>query len=209
LRSVKLVENSIQINEKDSQALIPTAETERKLINKAQQGDKQAFGELVRFHHQGVINVVYRMCGDAQVAEDAAQDAFIRAWQNLPGYKPQSAFRNWLYRIAVNAALDMLRREPKYAEDIDEIPLASPGIRPEGAIIQAELSLQIQQAVLSLPKASRSVLILREYEGLTYRDIANTLDIPLGTVMSRLNYARNRLRDILAPRMEQMETNHV
>jgi len=189
--------------------LIPTAETERKLINKAQQGDKQAFGELVRFHHQGVINVVYRMCGDAQVAEDAAQDAFIRAWQNLPGYKPQSAFRNWLYRIAVNAALDMLRREPKYAEDIDEIPLASPGIRPEGAIIQAELSLQIQQAVLSLPKASRSVLILREYEGLTYRDIANTLDIPLGTVMSRLNYARNRLRDILAPRMEQMETNHV
>ena len=88
----------------------PPAENELDLITQAQQGDRRAFGELVRRHREGVINVVYRMCGDANLAEDAAQEAFIRAWQHLHNYRPRSPFRNWVYRIALNVAIDDLRR---------------------------------------------------------------------------------------------------
>jgi RNA polymerase sigma-70 factor (ECF subfamily) len=180
---------------------VPSVETELDLITRAQQGDRRAFGELVRRHRQGVVNVVYRMCGDANLAEDAAQEAFIRAWQHLSSYRPRAPFRNWVYRIATNAALDALRREQKTV-DIDALSLAAGGRGPEATVEGKERAERVQQAVLVLPPASRVVLVLREYEGLSYREIADTLGIPIGTVMSRLNYARNRLRESLAPYLE-------
>jgi len=179
----------------------PSAETELDLIAAAQQGDRGAFGELVRRHRAGVINVVYRMCGDAHLAEDAAQEAFIRAWQHFSSYRPRSPFRNWVYRIATNVAVDVLRRE-KETVDIDTLPLIASDEGPEAAVEGQERSERVQQAVLALPPASRAVLVLREYEALSYREIAETLGIPIGTVMSRLNYARNRLRESLAPYLE-------
>jgi RNA polymerase sigma-70 factor (ECF subfamily) len=179
------------------------ADTELELIAQAKQGDRHAFGELVRLNRQGVINVVYRMCGDANLAEDAAQEAFIRAWQNLPNYRPRSPFRNWVYRIATNAALDVLRRE-RETVDVDDLPLAAAGKGPEAVVEGGERGARVRQAVLELPSASRAVLVLREYEGLAYKEIADTLDIPVGTVMSRLNYARNRLRESLAPHLEDL-----
>lgn len=172
-------------------------EQEQALIAAARQGDRQAFGKLVRCHQAGVVSVVYRMCGDTRLAEDAAQEAFVRAWQNLPAYEARAPFRNWLYRIATNAALDVLRRERPTTE-LDEVRLAHPGPNPEVALIAQEQATQVQQAIMDLPPASRSVLILREYEGLSYKEIASTLDIPLGTVMSRLNYARTKLGEQLA-----------
>jgi RNA polymerase sigma-70 factor (ECF subfamily) len=179
----------------------PPAETELELITRAQQGDRRAFSELVRRHREGVINVVYRMCGDVNLAEDAAQEAFIRAWQRLPSYRPRSPFRNWVYRIATNAAVDALRRE-RETVDIDALSLSNSVEGPETALVGEERGERIRQAVLALPPASRAVLVLREYEDLSYREIANTLGIPIGTVMSRLNYARNRLREALAPYLE-------
>ena len=181
----------------------PPDETELQVIVQAQQGDRRAFGELVRCHREGVINVVYRMCGDANLAEDAAQEAFIRAWKHLPNYRPQSPFRNWVYRIATNAALDVLRRE-RETVDVDALPIPSSGAGPEATVQEAERSARVKQAVLELPEASRTVLVLREYEGLSYKEIADTLGIPIGTVMSRLNYARNRLRESLAPCLEDL-----
>jgi RNA polymerase sigma-70 factor (ECF subfamily) len=177
--------------------------TNLELITQAQQGDRRAFGELVRRHREGVVNVVYRICGDTNLAEDAAQEAFIRAWQHLPNYRPRSPFRNWVYRIATNAALDALRREREVV-DIDALPLASPDEGPEDAAAGEERRECVRQAVLALPPASRTVLVLREYEGLSYREIADALGIPIGTVMSRLNYARNRLRESLAPYLEDL-----
>ena len=174
------------------------------LIAQAKQGDRRAFGELVHRHREGVVNVVYRMCGDTSLAEDAAQEAFIRAWQHLPGYRPRSPFRNWVYRIATNAARDVLRRE-RETIDVDELPLAASEAGPEATVERQERGEHVRQAVLSLPSASREVLVLREYEGLSYREIAETLSIPIGTVMSRLNYARNRLRQSLAPYLYQEE----
>jgi RNA polymerase sigma-70 factor (ECF subfamily) len=179
----------------------PSTEIELELITQAQRGDRQAFGELVRHHREGVINVVYRMCGDANLAEDAAQEAFIRAWQHLPNYQPRSPFRNWVYRIATNAARDVLRRE-RETVDVDELPLAASDEGPEAITEREERGERVRQAVLALPPAGREVLVLREYEGLSYREIADTLGIPIGTVMSRLNYARNHLRKSLAPYLE-------
>ncbi len=170
-------------------------------IAAAQQGDRQAFGELVELHRQGVINVVYRMCGDPQLAEEAAQEAFIRVWQNVQRYNPRFAFRSWVYRIALNVAIDDLRRR-KETVDIEAEPLAADPESPEASLERKERSGRVRQAVLDLPPASRAVLVLREYEELTYQEIAEALDIPIGTVMSRLNYARSQIRKALGRYLE-------
>jgi RNA polymerase sigma-70 factor (ECF subfamily) len=184
---------------KDESTLVTTATAnEVELVSRAQQGDRGAFSELVRQHYPGVIRVVHRMCGDVQLAEDAAQEAFIRAWVNLANYDPRSPLRNWLYRIAVNAALDMLRRKTDDTlSDDDALMVADQAPGPEAAMIRNERIALLQRAVQSLPEAARSVLVLKEYGELSYQEIAGVLDIPIGTVMSRLNYARNRLRELL------------
>ncbi len=171
------------------------------LIERAKYGDRQAFGLLVTRYQDRVLGVVYRMCGDLQLAEDATQEAFIRAWEQLPCYEPRAPFQSWLYRIAINRALDMLRRE-RGSVDIETVSLPENSTGPEQHAENIALAEQVRQAVLRLPEASRAVIILREYEGLTYQEISAALDIPVGTVMSRLNYARTKLREILTPWME-------
>jgi RNA polymerase sigma-70 factor (ECF subfamily) len=200
----------VRVERKEQQVAIAQAETEAALIAKAQTGDRSAYGELVRQHHQGVIDVVYRMCGDTHLAEDAAQDAFIQAWLHLPSFRPGTSLRNWLYRIAVNAALDTLRRAPKTPfADLETLAMPDPQAGPEAALLQKERSLAVQKALSSLPEASRAVLVLREYGSLSYQEISSALDIPLGTVMSRLNYARERLKEILTPDFIDMEMEYV
>ena len=188
-----------------------TANDETELVHRAKNGERNAFSELVCIHAQGVRNVIYRMCGDAQVAEDAAQETFIQAWLHLSSYRPQTSLRNWLYRIAVNAALDMLRKEKRILPNaLEDLELSDPLPGPETVFSQGERTALVQKAVLSLPDASRAVLVLREYEGMSYHEIADALDIPVGTVMSRLNYARKLLKDKLAPNLlQQMEVEHV
>jgi RNA polymerase sigma-70 factor (ECF subfamily) len=185
-------------------AVAATNETE--LIAHAQRGDRNAYGELVCLHSQGVMNVIYRMCGDMHVSEEAAQETFIQAWLHLSTYRPQTSLRNWLYRIAVNAATDILRKEKRILPSpIEDLPLTDSNPGPEALLFQSERTALIQKAVLSLPDASRAVLVLREYEEMSYHEIADTLDIPVGTVMSRLNYARR----ILKEKLEQTLFLHV
>jgi RNA polymerase sigma-70 factor (ECF subfamily) len=183
---------------------------ETQLVAQAQNGDRNAFSELVRIHAQGVLNVVYRMCGDMLIAEDAAQETFIRAWQNLSSYRPQTPLRSWLYRIAFNAGMDMLRKNKRILpDDIEDMHITDgqPGL--ESLVSQHERTRLVQKAVLSLPDTSRAVLVLREYEGLSYQEISSALDIPVGTVMSRLNYARNLLKAKLEPQLSLLEVEHV
>jgi RNA polymerase sigma-70 factor (ECF subfamily) len=182
------------------------AEAEPALIEQAQNGDRRAYEELVRRTYTCVVNIVYRMCGDMSLAEDAAQEAYLRAWINLPSFHPGSSLRNWLGRIAVNAALDVLRRkteEPVEDEKMQMVIDQAPD--PEAVLIKKEQEACLQQAMKSLPEAARSVIVLREYGELSYQEIATALDIPIGTVMSRLNYARNRLREVLKEQLFQPE----
>ncbi len=182
----------------EAQGSRPSAQTEALLIAKAQNGDRNAYGELVQCHYPYVVHVVYHMCGDAELAQDATQEAFIRAWLNLAAFRPGTSLRNWLYRIAANAALDVLRRDTKTSEaDIETLAIPDLQAGPEAALLQKERTLAVQRAILSLTEAARAVLVLREYGGLSYQEISTTLDIPLGTVMSRLNYARNQLRAVI------------
>lgn len=179
----------------------PTREQTHSLVEAAQQGDRDAFNQIVLSHYQGVVNVIYRMSGRMHLAEDIAQETFIRVWQKLHTYKPTGSFRSWVYRIATNAALDAIRKE-RDTQEIDSLPLADgrPGV--EQSMVTRQQAEMVREAVLSLPAASRSVLVLREYEGLSYQEISDALDIPLGTVMSRLNYARSVLKKTLAAEME-------
>ena len=182
---------------------------EKQLIESAKNGDRQAFNELVMIYREPIVNLVYRFCGEFHLAEDAAQEAFVRAWKYLPVYHHKDSFRAWVYRIATNATLDMLRRE-RPVQELDESLHAAlkentdnGNENPEKSYSRSELADEINQAVLSLPIASRSVLILREYENLSYREIAEILEIPLGTVMSRLSYGRKLLMEKLSLYLEE------
>jgi len=188
-----------------------TGTVEKELVLRAQGGDRNAFNDLVTLHARGVINVIYRMCGDAQLAEDAAQETFIRAWSHLGSFHGDMSLRNWLYRIGLNAAADMLRKE-KHIDpaDLDDLHLSDPQPGPEGAYLQDERIALVRDAIASLPEASRVVLVLKEYGELSYREIAESLYIPLGTVMSRLNYARRALKEKLQEKMVlSTEVEHV
>jgi RNA polymerase sigma-70 factor (ECF subfamily) len=188
-----------------------SAVSETELVTRAQSGERNAFGELVRIHALGVFNVIYRMCGDMQIAEDAAQETFIQAWLHLLSYRPRTSLRNWLYRIAVNTATDMLRKQKHILPTaVEDLYLTDPGPGPEALFSQREQGALVQKAVLSLPDASRAVLVLREYEGMSYHEIADALDIPVGTVMSRLNYARRLLKNKLEAQLPlQVEAENV
>jgi RNA polymerase sigma-70 factor (ECF subfamily) len=179
-----------------------TSTNESELVARAQNGDRNAYNELVRIHAQGVLNVIYRMCGNMQIAEDAAQETFIQAWLRLPSYRPRSSLRNWLYRIAVNTAIDMLRKEKHILPgEIEEMHLTDTDPGPEAMVTSFQRTEMVQEAVSTLPDASRAVLVLREFEGLSYKEISESLEIPVGTVMSRLSYARKLLRDKLEVNM--------
>ena len=183
--------------------------TETDLVKLAQRGDRNAFGELVRRHYQSVVRVVYSMCGDTALAEDATQEAFIRAWINLPSFQPTAPLRNWLFRIAINAALDVLRKKPEESLEENQVAMITDqAVSPETALIEKERVALVRQAMKNLPEASRSVLVLREYGELSYQEIAKVLEIPVGTVMSRLNYARTRLRETLRGVLFQMESEN-
>ncbi len=175
---------------------------DRDLIACAQQGDRQAFTELVCRHQVNMVSMTYRMCGDLRLAEDAAQEAFVRVWQNLNSYKPQYAFRSWLYRIAANAALDSLRRDRPTTE-LDTLSLADPAMGPEQSAEENQRVGHVRRAIAQLSEPLRVVLILREYQELTYQEIGDALDIPVGTVMSRLNSARAQLRRELLVLLEE------
>jgi RNA polymerase sigma-70 factor (ECF subfamily) len=179
---------------------------EEELIFQSQQGDRGAYGELVRAHASGVLNVIYRLCGDPQLAEDTAQETFLQAWLHLNSYRPQTSLRNWLYRIAVNAATDMLRKEKRLVpEAVEDLRLADSRPSPEAEVAKREREASVRKAIVALPEACRAVLVLREYEGLSYQEISSALDIPVGTVMSRLNYARGLLKEKLKAHLSEAE----
>lgn len=166
------------------------------LIRSAASGDLGAFSELVRLHRGRVLRTAAGILGSTEEAEDVAQQVFIRVWNHLGDYDPDGTFASWLYRITVNLSIDALRKRRHEAPLDDE--LHSTGqVDPESQVLLHDERERVRAAISRLPDRTRAALVLREYEQLSYKEIAKVLKIPLGTVMSRLNYARRTLGELL------------
>ena len=175
---------------------------EQSWIASARNGDEAAFGELVQKYQKRVYALTVRMCPTPELAEEAAQEAFLSAWQGLPFFRGDAAFSTWLYRLASNACVDLLRKERRHqgtSLDDDaagaEIPDTKP--TPEEAAETKELRAQIEAGLRQLSPEHRAVLILREIQQLNYEEIADALSLDLGTVKSRISRGRRQLRDFL------------
>jgi RNA polymerase sigma-70 factor (ECF subfamily) len=175
------------------------------LIAQCLQGHTAAFGALVRRYQDRLFNTVYRMVGNAEDAQDVVQEAFLSAYQSLDGFKGESLFFTWLYRIAVNTAISF-KRKHRVSVSLDsgkngEFPIEphddSEASVPSHALEQAEQERRIQQALNRLSAEHRAVLIMKDMEGQKYETMAEILQVPIGTIRSRLHRARLELRDVL------------
>jgi len=189
------------------------SEQEELLVRRARQGDVAAFERLVDLCAPRVYNLAYRMVGNPDDAQDIAQEAFVRVYQALPHFKGDAAFSTWLYRIVVNACYDELKRRGRRPasfsdferdEDQDEshIDNLTTGETAEDTLLQHERQRIVQQAIQALAEPFRLVLILYDVRGVSYQEIADILHTNVGTVKSRLNRARNQLREKLAANWE-------
>ncbi|NTW00754.1 MAG: sigma-70 family RNA polymerase sigma factor [Oscillochloris sp.] len=180
---------------------------EQRLIEFAQQGDVDAFNQLVRLYESRVYNLCYRMLGDSDAAADVAQDTFISAYRNIGRFRG-GMFRSWLLRIATNACYDALRaRKRRPATSLQALgisddegigfDLPDQGERPDDIAMRHELAAAIQRGLADLPEDQRIVIILSDIQGMAYDEIATVTGTNLGTVKSRLSRGRARLRDIL------------
>ncbi len=164
-------------------------------VHAAAAGDRQAFQRLYQAHSARIHGAVYRLAGyDHARAEDLTQDAFIRAWQKLPGFRHESAFSTWLYRLAINVALmDIRARGSDPVSMLDDDHLPDAGVTPFCAAERNEL----ERAIAMLPPRARAVLVLHDIEGWTHEDIGNELGMATGTSKAQLHRARGLLRKVL------------
>lgn len=179
------------------------------LVRQAQRGDAKAFRLLVERYQRKIFAVAISLVKDREEAQDIAQDAFIRVHQRLGDFKGDSSFYTWLYRITRNLCIDRLRSRRTHAQAFDDgvavdADRGDPGFlsralgtNPQRGALRKELGAQIAKALGELSENHREILVLREIEGMSYEDLATTLDIPKGTVMSRLFHARSKMQAIL------------
>ncbi|MEX0322085.1 MAG: RNA polymerase sigma factor [Puniceicoccaceae bacterium] len=202
----------------ESQSIVHVEEA---LVRAACAGDRDAFGAIFKQLYGRIHRTVWGMMGNESEAHDVAQDAWIKAWNNRDRYNFQSQFSTWIHRIAVNTALDALRKRKRLRDKVVSLFTDQSGgtssvsstepeadgrdrARPsslQNPVLHAqnkELGELIQNAVQELPEDQRTVLVLREYEGYSYSEIAKALDIQPGTVMSRLHLARKKLQSRLS-----------
>jgi len=179
------------------------------LVERVQQGDKKAFDVLVLKYQQKVANLISRYIRDPVEVLDVTQEAFIKAYRALPKFRGDSAFYTWLYRVAINTAKNHLaaqsRRPPQddieaeTAEQMDMGARLKEQATPEHLAMQEEIALAIKAALDGLPEELRTALSLREFEGLSYEEIAEAMDCPIGTVRSRIFRAREAIDNKLKP----------
>ena len=164
----------------------PERAGERELIRLAQQGDTQAFGQLVVRHQQVVFNIAYRMVGNRQEAEDVAQESFIKTYQTLDRFDRERPFAPWLYRITTNTALNWIKRRRPEAELEEETLHVGTMASPEAQTIAIEASERLRMAIAALPPNYRAAIELRHFQGLSYQEMSEVLGVPLSDVKSWL-----------------------
>ncbi len=176
---------------------------DEELARRARRDDPDAYALLVQRYQRGVVNLMYRLVGEWQTALDLAQEVFLRVYQTLDAYDDSRPFKPWLYRIATHRAYDYLRHQARRTRVITTVE-ASPDFsgderhtNPQNAVIQGEIRQAVEDIVSSLPVRYRTVIVLRYLEDMSYREIAEALNIPLGTVKTRIHRARDLLRAAL------------
>ena len=175
---------------------------DRLLLQKAQEGDRTAFEALITLHSPRVFNLALGYTGRHHDAEEITQTVFWKVWNALPQFRGGASFSTWLYRLTLNACTDHYRREKKRRGDLslddpDLAPLRDTAPSPEEILLQREEQAILRKALAELPEQHRVILVLREMDGLDYKEIAQVLDLEMGTVKSRLARARRALRDKL------------
>jgi RNA polymerase sigma-70 factor (ECF subfamily) len=176
---------------------------EAELIERAKKGDTRAFGTLVERYQRRVIGVAMAVVHNQEDALELAQETFVRAFQSVGKFESRSSFSTWLYRIAANIAIDFRRRERRHptmrGEEAENEILRLPSKLGDSfkEAQRSEMSRRIRDALAELTQEHRAAILLREVEGLSYDEISEVMQCPRGTVMSRLHYARNHLREIL------------
>lgn len=190
-------------------------DTDKELVRRVQKGDRRAFDLLFARYQHKILNLVGRYLRDPQDVEDVTQEAFIKAFRALPRFRGDSAFYTWLYRIAINTAKNHLvarsRRPPATDVDVEDAQfmdgadLLREGEDPESALARDELSAAIDEAIGGLPDDLRSAVTLREFDGLSYEQIAEIMDCPVGTVRSRIFRARESIDEQIAPLIMRRE----
>lgn len=189
----------------------PAQDTDEQLVARVQQGDKRAFDLLVLKYQHKIVAIISRFVRDSAEVHDVAQEAFIKAYRALGNFRGDSAFYTWIYRIAVNTAKNHLvsrgRRPPATDVDVDDAEFLSSadGLRdinsPEHELMKDQLEEVVYKAIQSLPEDLRTALTLREMEGMSYEEIAEVMDCPVGTVRSRIFRAREAVDRHIAPLM--------
>jgi RNA polymerase sigma-70 factor, ECF subfamily len=177
--------------------------TDQQLVARVQKGDSRAFDMLVLKYQHKIMGLISRYVHDSDEVQDVAQEAFIKAYRALPRFRGDSAFYTWLYRIAINTAKNHLvsrsRRPPGSDVEIEDAEYFEAGdaLRtietPESALFGAELKAVVERAIGELPDDLRTAVTLREFDGLSYEDIADVMDCPVGTVRSRIFRAREAI----------------
>ncbi|QGX41274.1 RNA polymerase sigma factor RpoE [Permianibacter aggregans] len=184
-------------------------DTDSALVARVQRGDKRAFDLLVKKYQHRLMALIGRYVRDRAEVADVAQEAFIKAYRALPNFRGDSQFYTWLYRIAINTAKNFLAAQGRRlqtidvegmdAEQIADIAGPTDDASPERLLLTAELKQTIDQAMADLPEELRTALLLREYEGLSYEEIAEVMECPIGTVRSRIFRAREAVDKRIEP----------
>jgi RNA polymerase sigma-70 factor (ECF subfamily) len=182
------------------------------LVKRAQEGDRKAFDLLVLKYQHKIVKLIMRYVRDPAEALDVAQDAFLKAYRALPNFRGDSAFYTWLYRIAINTSKNYLvslqRRPPDVEMDAHEVEpyevqqQLSHVDTPEGLALTDEIRETVQEAIEDLPQDLRTAILLREVEGMSYEEIAEAMECPIGTVRSRIFRAREAIDKRLAPLLD-------
>jgi len=178
---------------------------DQELVAKIVAGDKQAFAQIIDRFSSRIYRLAYRMCGSAMDAEDLTQEIFLAIYRSLPSFRGDSALSTWVYRVAMNHCVDFQRRHRPETLSLDEQLVVVTNRwcdNPQEALSKEELGRQIEEALARLAPHHREVVILHELHGLTYAEVAKVLQIPVGTVKSRLSNAFRQLRELLRDYVE-------
>lgn len=181
---------------------------EEKLISRAAAGDGAAFSELMTIHEKRMYAVALRMCANREDAQDCLQDAMLRVYRSIGGFKGQSSFSTWVYRITMNTCLDELRRrKTRSAASLDNMleggwAPTDGGNGPEKQAVASEQRRVLNSAIAELPEDMRSAIVLRDVQGFSYEEIADMLGVNIGTIKSRISRGREKLRQILKENAE-------